>query len=74
LGVGLGLFSMQERIALAGGTLRIESAPGQGTVVRAVVPLARVTRAVPASAANAAEVAATADAATDPLPASGMPA
>jgi sensor histidine kinase YesM len=39
LGVGLGLFSMQERIALAGGTLRIDSAPGQGTVVRAVIPL-----------------------------------
>ena len=43
LGAGLGLFSMQERIALAGGTFRIESTPGQGTTVRATLPRARAT-------------------------------
>ena len=37
---GLGILSMRERIAHLGGTLRIESAPGQGTRVRAEVPLA----------------------------------
>ncbi len=35
----LGILSMRERIALLGGTFRIESAPGQGTQVRAEVPL-----------------------------------
>ena len=35
---GLGILSMRERIAHLGGTLRIESAPGQGTRVRAEVP------------------------------------
>jgi len=39
LGLGLGLFGIQERIGLAGGTLHIESAPGQGTTLRAVLPL-----------------------------------
>lgn len=36
---GLGLTSMQERARAMGGTLAIESAPGQGTVVRVCVPL-----------------------------------
>ena len=39
LSAGLGLFGAQERIALAGGRFTLESAPGQGTTVRAVVPL-----------------------------------
>jgi two-component system CheB/CheR fusion protein len=36
---GLGLLGMGERAALIGGTLEIESAPGQGTTVFARVPL-----------------------------------
>ena len=36
---GLGVLSMQERIAHLGGTFSVESAPGQGTRVRAEVPL-----------------------------------
>jgi PAS domain S-box-containing protein len=36
----LGLTGMSERVYLAGGTLSIESAPGAGTTVRAVFPLA----------------------------------
>jgi two-component system sensor histidine kinase UhpB len=35
-----GLLSMQERVALAGGYLEIDSAPGRGTSVRARLPLA----------------------------------
>jgi len=35
---GLGLFGMQERAALVGGTVQIESAPGRGTTVRVTVP------------------------------------
>jgi signal transduction histidine kinase len=38
---GLGLFGMQERLALIGGTLRIDSSPQQGTRIIAWVPLAR---------------------------------
>jgi signal transduction histidine kinase len=34
----LGLRSMRERIAKVGGTLAIESTPGQGTCIRALVP------------------------------------
>jgi signal transduction histidine kinase len=30
---------MEERVALAGGTLRIHSTPGQGTVIVASFPL-----------------------------------
>jgi two-component system sensor histidine kinase UhpB len=36
---GLGLFGMQERLALVGGQLVIDSVPGQGTRVHARVPL-----------------------------------
>lgn len=35
---GLGLFGMQERAALVGGRVEIQSAPGKGTQVRVVVP------------------------------------
>lgn len=35
---GLGLFGMQERAALVGGAVQIESAPGRGTTVRVTVP------------------------------------
>jgi PAS domain S-box-containing protein len=34
----LGLKSMRERVARLGGTLRIESAPGEGTRIRALIP------------------------------------
>ena len=37
----LGLVGMQERIQAVGGTLELESAPGQGLLVRAIIPLAR---------------------------------
>jgi two-component system, NarL family, sensor histidine kinase UhpB len=36
---GLGLFGMQERAAYVGGQVEIDSAPGRGTTVRAVIPL-----------------------------------
>jgi signal transduction histidine kinase len=36
---GLGLLSMQERVALLGGNLSIRSQPGQGTEVTVAVPL-----------------------------------
>lgn len=35
---GFGLLGMRERVTLAGGTLKVESAPGGGTVVTAVLP------------------------------------
>ena len=37
---GLGLLGMRERAALMGGTIEIESAPGEGTTVFARVPSA----------------------------------
>jgi signal transduction histidine kinase len=39
-GRAMGLFTMRERIALAGGACEIDSAPGRATVVRARVPAA----------------------------------
>jgi two-component system, NarL family, sensor histidine kinase UhpB len=39
-GESLGLLSMEERIALIGGNLTVQSQPGKGTEVRARVPLA----------------------------------
>jgi two-component system, chemotaxis family, sensor kinase Cph1 len=36
---GLGLISMRERASLVGGTLEIESAPGQGTTIFVRVPI-----------------------------------
>jgi signal transduction histidine kinase len=38
-GVGTGIFTMRERVALAGGTFGIVSTPGDGTRVTARVPL-----------------------------------
>ncbi|HEX9962101.1 MAG TPA: PAS domain S-box protein, partial [Pyrinomonadaceae bacterium] len=38
-GVSMGLIGMQERAALAGGTLEIESAEGKGTTIYARVPI-----------------------------------
>jgi signal transduction histidine kinase len=38
---GFGLLGMRERLALVHGSLRIESAPGDGTVVHAVIPVRR---------------------------------
>jgi two-component system, NarL family, sensor histidine kinase DevS len=35
---GFGLIGMRERVALAGGTLELESAPGEGTTIVAVLP------------------------------------
>ena len=34
----LGLIGMKERVAIAGGTLTIESSPGVGTTVRVEIP------------------------------------
>lgn len=38
-GRGLGLFGMQERANLVGGSLQIDTAPGDGTEVRITIPL-----------------------------------
>jgi signal transduction histidine kinase/ligand-binding sensor domain-containing protein len=38
-GGGFGLPNMQERVRLLGGQLKIESAPGQGTTLRFLIPL-----------------------------------
>lgn len=43
--VGIGLLGMQERMALAGGTLDIRSQPEQGCVVTATFPLSRTGEA-----------------------------
>lgn len=56
LGLGLGLFGIQERIGLAGGTLHIESAPGQGTTLRAVLPLPPAPSPAPPARSPAATV------------------
>ncbi len=40
-GVGLGLLGMRERVDAVGGELRIHTAPGRGTQVRAALPLAK---------------------------------
>jgi len=41
VGIGLGLFGMEERAMLLGGTVRVWSAPGSGTEVFAFIPLHR---------------------------------
>ena len=35
---GFGLIGMRERVGLAGGTLELESAPGEGTTIVATLP------------------------------------
>jgi two-component system, NarL family, sensor histidine kinase DegS len=40
----LGLLGMRERTEMVGGSFSIESEPGQGTTVRAVVPIGKVRR------------------------------
>lgn len=47
-GQGVGIFGMQERANLVGGTLHIDSAPGVGTEVRVSIPLPAASE--PASA------------------------
>jgi signal transduction histidine kinase len=42
----LGLTAMRQRIELLGGTWHVESAPGQGTVIRAILPLADASTSV----------------------------
>ncbi len=37
--IGLGLHSIEERVWLAGGTLRVETGPGDGTVISVSIPL-----------------------------------
>ena len=40
----LGLLGMRERVEMVGGSLRIESAPGQGTTIRAEIPFTNSNR------------------------------
>jgi len=42
-GGGIGLFSLRERVSGLGGTVAVESAPGRGSAVTIVVPLAGTT-------------------------------
>jgi signal transduction histidine kinase len=44
---GLGLHGMRERVALLGGSIEIESAPGLGTVVRARIPAGSTAPSLP---------------------------
>jgi signal transduction histidine kinase len=44
---GIGLIGMRERLVPLGGTLRIDSAPGAGTEIRATIPLPRDAGAGP---------------------------
>lgn len=48
---GMGLFMMRERVGLAGGTVVVESRPGDGTRVRATAPLAGTGAGTGAAAA-----------------------
>jgi signal transduction histidine kinase len=36
---GLGLISLRERVSLLNGSFHVQSAPGQGTMVRSSLPL-----------------------------------
>ena len=50
---GNGLTGMRERVAALRGTMRLESARGQGTTVTVQVPLPATTVAIPAAASSA---------------------
>jgi signal transduction histidine kinase len=50
-GSGLGLVISRKLLALHGGALAIESTPGQGTTVRAVLPRDRIVEATPSARA-----------------------
>jgi len=41
---GMGLLGMEERVSYLGGRLQVESAPGQGTELRVVLPLAAAAK------------------------------
>jgi signal transduction histidine kinase len=41
-GKGFGLFSIQERLSDLGGTMKVTSAPGQGTTIELKTPLNKV--------------------------------
>ncbi len=45
----LGVIGMRERVALVGGTLEVESAPGAGTTLAAYVPLVPTARDAPST-------------------------
>jgi two-component system sensor histidine kinase UhpB len=45
-GSGMGLLCMEERARLLDGTLEIESSPGNGTVVRAALPVPPISAAI----------------------------
>jgi signal transduction histidine kinase len=40
----LGLLGMRERVEMVGGSLRVESAPGKGTTIRAEIPFTNGNR------------------------------
>jgi len=44
---GLGLHGMQERVALLGGSVQIESRPGHGTIIRARIPADEIPQRAP---------------------------
>ena len=46
-GESMGLFNMEERATLAGGTMEFESRPGKGMTIRAMFPLSELGRAPP---------------------------
>jgi signal transduction histidine kinase len=49
---GFGLIGVRERVILVGGTLRIESAPGTGTTLKATLPVRRRGAPAPLEAAG----------------------
>jgi PAS domain S-box-containing protein len=51
-GHSMGLLSMQERVLLLGGQMRIESAPGQGTMIEMSLPLVLPAAEVPATTSS----------------------
>ena len=50
---GFGLLGMRERLALVGGTFALESSPGNGTVVRATIPVTRRASRAPSTTPGA---------------------